>query len=517
MRKKIFALFTMMLFLVVAGGVNAKAAGNTLTVVYNSNGGSGTMANSTVDDSETLTLTANAFTKSGAYFTGWNTAANGSGTSYANKGTISGSLASSADKTVTLYAQWKYYKATIVYYKNGGKGSMSKQKVNSGTTFKLKANKFKKSGYVFGGWNTTKTGSGKSYANKADGTALAAGLTKNTTIKLYAQWKLKAPTLKKVSVSKGTNLVIKWKKTSKAAGYQIQYSTSKKFTKSTTESVTAKKSATSKTVTVSKTNKTYYVRIRNYYKNGSTKIYSDWSNVIKKKVPKVQTIENQKSKLFVISAKMKLSGSGTGYHGKLLLTNGTAAVSFGLQYDTMCGKSEYRSKAAYLCENITNAAVGSGGQSYTWFGSGKVKEWYTVMMTLDKSTGKVKCYIDGTLVGSVTNSGLKSGGTIYAGLEGSARVNGDKVNVQFKEIKMKTKGSSYDSSSAPGCNMVTNQSGGIKAYYKAKSSSKTKAMGAWTPTSVKTIVIIKGTLSGVPGDWDSDYDKCSSVVHYPLG
>ncbi len=76
------------------------------TLAYNGNGGSGSMASRTVLGIDSIpaytTLDANAFTSptSGRYFGTWNTAANGGGTSYANKQVVG--LTSS----VTLYAQW---------------------------------------------------------------------------------------------------------------------------------------------------------------------------------------------------------------------------------------------------------------------------------------------------------------------------------------------------------------------------------------------------------------------------
>ena len=46
-------------------------------------------------------LTANTFTREGYNFTGWNTAANGSGTDYADKATVN------LTENTTLYAQWE--------------------------------------------------------------------------------------------------------------------------------------------------------------------------------------------------------------------------------------------------------------------------------------------------------------------------------------------------------------------------------------------------------------------------
>ena len=68
------------------------------TVTFNSNGGSGTMTPQVANVPAALTL--NTFTRTGYSFSGWNTAANGSGTAYADGATYS----FAAD--ITLYAQW---------------------------------------------------------------------------------------------------------------------------------------------------------------------------------------------------------------------------------------------------------------------------------------------------------------------------------------------------------------------------------------------------------------------------
>jgi hypothetical protein len=68
------------------------------SVTFDANGGSGTM--SAQSASAQTTLTANAFTNSTNTFDGWNTAANGSGTSYADQASYSFSA------NLVLYAQW---------------------------------------------------------------------------------------------------------------------------------------------------------------------------------------------------------------------------------------------------------------------------------------------------------------------------------------------------------------------------------------------------------------------------
>ncbi|MCM1567850.1 MAG: fibronectin type III domain-containing protein [Roseburia sp.] len=91
---------------------------------------------------------------------------------------------------------------------------------------------------------------------------------------------IKPPAPKLRSVAAGSKkLTVKWKKQSRATGYEIQYSTNKNFTKSTVKKVTVKKKSTvKKTITGLKAKKTYYIRIRAYKTVSGKKYYSDWSS-----------------------------------------------------------------------------------------------------------------------------------------------------------------------------------------------------------------------------------------------
>ena len=82
--------------------------------------------------------------------------------------------------------------------------------------------------------------------------------------------------------AKNDSVKVTIKKVAGAAGYEVQYSTSKKFTKKTTKSKTTKK--TSYTVKSLKDKTTYYVRVRAYKldKNGK-KVYSKWTSTTKVK------------------------------------------------------------------------------------------------------------------------------------------------------------------------------------------------------------------------------------------
>ena len=73
----------------------------TYNVIFDSNGGEGTMPTIAIDQAELLSIPENKFTRPGYEFIGWNTKADGTGTSYADGQSIS------IIANTTLYAQWK--------------------------------------------------------------------------------------------------------------------------------------------------------------------------------------------------------------------------------------------------------------------------------------------------------------------------------------------------------------------------------------------------------------------------
>jgi len=89
----------------------------------------------------------------------------------------------------------------------------------------------------------------------------------------FAASKLPATSITSLS-AKDNGFTVKWKKKTKITGYQIQYSTSSKFSMKNTKTVKIKKAKTvSKKITKLKVAKKYYVRIRTY----KGKKYSKWS------------------------------------------------------------------------------------------------------------------------------------------------------------------------------------------------------------------------------------------------
>lgn len=79
--------------------LNASEQNN--TVSFDANGGTGSMSSMTFGKGDTKNLIANKFTRTGYTFVGWNTKADGTGTSYSDKQSIT------PTENLTLYAQWE--------------------------------------------------------------------------------------------------------------------------------------------------------------------------------------------------------------------------------------------------------------------------------------------------------------------------------------------------------------------------------------------------------------------------
>ncbi|MEI3229462.1 MAG: InlB B-repeat-containing protein [Lachnospiraceae bacterium] len=382
------------------------------------------------------------------------------------------------------------YSVTVTFDANGGSGVMNSLTAASNVSTSLTSNVFTRSGFTFTGWNTAADGTGTAYADAADVTQLAAAEYNGQTITLYAQWKLNAPSIKSVKSSTPASMKVTYKKNSQAAGYEISYATKKSFKGA--KKVTAKKGSSNTEITNVIPGKTYYVRMRSYYKAGGVKKYSDWSKSKKIKMKKGATLANTKA-LTAIEADITLTGSGSGYHAKLVLCTPTSAVSYGIQYDK-CASAPYTGKAMAMIENVASNAA--GGQSYSRPGNRELQpgKTYHMMMTVDKK-GNGNVYLDYKKIGSFSNAGLANQ-AVYIRVEGAVRLNGDQVKATFDNIKLR-------------------QGGKLEAD---------KKYGGWFPSSNKGIktkkvnnknkVIISGTGSGINGDWDSDYENVSGIFQF---
>nr|WP_231134435.1 Ig-like domain-containing protein [Motilibacter deserti] len=149
----------------------------TYTVSYDANAGTGTTpAASTFSAGGSTTVAAGTGLSRASYvFRGWNTAADGSGTSYAAGATYA------SNANVTLYARWAPV-YTVGYDANGGTGApASADFVEGGSVTVATGSGVTYAGRAFTGWNTAADGSGTAYA---PGSTYSA----NAHATLYAQW-----------------------------------------------------------------------------------------------------------------------------------------------------------------------------------------------------------------------------------------------------------------------------------------------------------------------------------------
>lgn len=95
----------------------------------------------------------------------------------------------------------------------------------------------------------------------------------------------KKATVRSLNSVKSGTLTVKWKKDTKATGYQIQYAANSKFKKAKSRTVKGS-GTTSLTIRKLTGKRKYYVRVREYRKVVNKKIYGDWSKVRNVKVRK---------------------------------------------------------------------------------------------------------------------------------------------------------------------------------------------------------------------------------------
>lgn len=161
----------------------------------------------------------------------------------------------------------------IVYFDGNGGTQLSRKKMTL-----LKDDclgilpQVKRSKYNFDGWYTLKEG----------GKLISETDVLNQSSTLYAHWnKVKKPSKEKITKlksNKSGQLKVAFEKKSNVIGYEISYSTSKKFAKAKTKTY----STTSTNVNIKKlkTGKKYYVKVRAYVQDSmGAKIFGTYSNV----------------------------------------------------------------------------------------------------------------------------------------------------------------------------------------------------------------------------------------------
>lgn len=159
---------------------------NSYTIEFKPNGGVGYTDHMYAGLGEDETLKDNQYTRRGYTFTGWNTKADGTGTSYDDEDTIN--LDDVDNSLLTLYAQWEIIEYEVSFDANGGTGSMDPIVVLFEEEFEIPGYTFEKEGYLFVGWNTEADGSGTLYGERQI-------ITVDSNITLYAIWSIKKYTI----------------------------------------------------------------------------------------------------------------------------------------------------------------------------------------------------------------------------------------------------------------------------------------------------------------------------------
>ena len=148
---------------------------NTITYNGNSNTGGSVPSAATGVNGASLTLASNSgsLTRTGYTFGGWNTLANGTGTSYA----VGASYTVSGD--VTLYAQWTANSLTITYDSQSG-SLIDNGTTTSGGSIAASPGVPTRTGYTFNGW----------FAASSGGSVISFPYTHGQTANftLFAQW-----------------------------------------------------------------------------------------------------------------------------------------------------------------------------------------------------------------------------------------------------------------------------------------------------------------------------------------
>lgn len=205
---------------------------------------------------------------------------------------------------------------------------------------------------------------------------------------------------------------------------------------------------------------------------------------------------------YCIEADVKLSGTGSGYHAKIVMGTSQSAVSFGIQYD-VGASAPYAGKTMAILENIQSNY--NGLQQYPRFAELERSRTYRLMLTLNKD-GYGEAYVNGHLVGTYQNPYVLNSGNIDMWVEGAARLTGDSVNATFSNVRARKNGVVVYGANGEIVDDAI-RANGIKCY---------STMGIDQLTNETTTMnVISGTVHGI-GDWDSSFNNASSLVHVKI-
>ncbi|MDD6729178.1 MAG: fibronectin type III domain-containing protein [Eubacteriales bacterium] len=179
----------------------------------------------------------------------------------------------------TFCAYCSDYLTNAVYYCPAKMTLSGYKTIYNGKTKRPAVKVYDRAGNLIPSSNYTVTYKNNKNPGKATVTVKFNNVNYSGTMTAYLTILPKKPTLSSVKSPKKKQLKISWKKDSTISDYQLQYSTSKKFYKSKTKTITVSKKSTSKTISKLKSGKKYYVRIRSYKTISGKKTYGSWSSV----------------------------------------------------------------------------------------------------------------------------------------------------------------------------------------------------------------------------------------------
>ncbi|MCR5273646.1 MAG: InlB B-repeat-containing protein [Lachnospiraceae bacterium] len=420
------------------------------TVSYEANGGSGHMDDASTKDGM-ITLDACAFSRCGYVFKGWATSENGL-VKYEDGAEID------VVRDTVLYAIWER-EAPVITVESSDAGISLTWSIGDNATYEL----YRKDYTNDTDWEKIYTGTDASYidSNVSEDTVYLYKVrfyngteTSGFSDAVQVKW-LKTLTWNDESIDVSelyaeefeTNeevyftdittdsVYLHFNEVVGATGYEISLSTTEDFA----EVTVVETEDTDYIVSGLSENTTYYFRIRSFCFTDKNRFYSGYSETREYTTTEETDITTVDCD-YAIEADVYLSGEGTGYHSKIVIGTSVSAVSFGIQFDEG-GVAPYTGKTVALLENIHSNDT--GGQEYPRMALLDLTEAHKLLLTLNNDgTGSV--YIDGTLVGSFTNTEVVSTGELHFWVEGAARYNGDTVHSEFQNIKYRIGSNIYE-------------------------------------------------------------------------
>lgn len=275
----------------------------TYTITYQLNGGENSAANPTTYDITTQALPLQNPVRTGYTFEGWYT-------DEAFSGQIT-EISQGNVGNITLYAKWNANKYNIIFNKNKATGgTMAAMTISYGDSVKLTANKYKRNGYMFTGWNTKANGKGTSYADKTRVQNLTA--ENGGTITLYAQWKKNYINKKKTTIYVGSSETLKLTGTKIKS---VKTSNKKVATVTSKGKVTAKKAGKATITLKGKDGKSYKctVTVKNPTINAKKKTLKvGKSFTLKLTGTTIKSASSSDRKVATVTSKGKVTAKGKG-------------------------------------------------------------------------------------------------------------------------------------------------------------------------------------------------------------